>query len=105
MGSFGLSNGDRENNSVIDRKIKEAKSLKRDQLIIDEAMFCERCGLNNGFLDMSHIISVKECKESGRAEIAYDVDNIELLCRPHHMDVESLTKVEREVMYFNKKIK
>ena len=94
MGSWGLSDGSRLDNSVIDSRIRKAKEKKRKEL--DYSRCCEECNTNQGRIDQSHIISVKECKESGRSELAYTVLNIEQLCRGCHMEVESLSKEQRE---------
>lgn len=99
MNTVSTSYGDRLTTSVIDSRIRKAKAKKYLEL---EFNACERCNSNQGRLDMSHIISVKECKESGRAELAYTVDNLELLCRDCHNEIESRTKEERESHYLNK---
>ncbi len=105
MGSFGLSDGTRLKNSVIDSRIRKAKSDKLRQMQPEGTdRCCERCGSNQGRLTMSHLISVKEAKESGRSEIAYDIDDMELACEKCHLWVESQTKEEREQLYFKNKI-
>ena len=49
------------------------------------------CGASSGvYLDASHKISVKECQESGKSELAWDVDNLEVLCRFHHQEKDKL---------------
>lgn len=104
MGTFGLSDGTRLENSVIDSRIRGAKKIKLANMVaVGLGRCCERCGTNQGYLSMSHIISVKECKESGRSEIAYDVYDMELLCNDDHLAVEALSKEEREEMYFDRK--
>lgn len=48
-------------------------------------VFCEECLRSSGVrLDCSHNVSVKECNETGRAELAYDVNNIKIRCRECH---------------------
>ena len=100
MNTYSTSYGDRLTTPEIDRRIRKAKSKKKLEL---EYHACERCDSNQGWLDMSHIISVKECKESGRAELAYTVDNLELLCRTHHDEIELMTKEEREEHFKSKR--
>ena len=101
MGTWGLSNGSRLQNSVIDSRIRKAKEKKRKEL--DYSRCCEVCDTNQGYIDQSHIISVKECKESGRSELAYTVDNLEQLCRKHHEEVEALSKHDREKRFNEKR--
>ena len=58
-------------------------------------IFCEDCNefglppepineMELKIIDCSHEISVKEAKESSRAELCYAVDNIRMRCRIHH---------------------
>ena len=78
MNYVKISSGERIKRSVFDRKVNEAKKL-RMQMQLDEFgyNFCEVCKRNDCKpIDASHDISVKECVESGRAELAYDLNNI-----------------------------
>ena len=100
MTTYKTSNGKRINKSVIDLRVKNAKQIK---LSLMDGFFCQYCGTTGYRLDMSHKISVKECQESGRSEIAYDLDNLELLCRSCHMEFEKQSKEEREKYYHNSK--
>jgi len=54
--------------------------------------FCKACGVNDrsAIIDPSHDISVKECKENGKAELAWDVDNITPRCRDCHNKLDKL---------------
>lgn len=97
MGTFSTSSGKRVKKSTIDSNVKKAKRQK--SLDSMYTPYCERCGANSDGLDMSHIVSVDECQKSGRSEIAWDVLNIELLCRPCHMEVEQWSKEKRENWY------
>lgn len=90
MNYFKTSNGERVSKATIDRRVHEAKARKIDQMITDYGyVFCEEvnCGRNASsgvFIDCSHEISVDRCQKEGRAELAYDVNNIKMRCRPCH---------------------
>ena len=92
MNSYRTSTGERIKQSTIDRKIRKAKALKLYQQKEDEGYnFCEVCGVTSGtYLDCSHNKSVKWCKENGQTELAYDVNNITILCRQHHQERDKL---------------
>jgi hypothetical protein len=78
------------------KRVNEAKENKIQQQKDKFGFnFCEDCDKNYfdkcewddlkfRTLDCSHEISVKECIESGRAEFAFDLDNIRIRCRYHH---------------------
>lgn len=92
MNTYKTSDGTRLKQSTIDSRIKNAKS-KKISLMQDQFgyVFCEKCGVSNGtFIDCSHDISVKECKETGRTELAFDVNNITMLCRKCHEEKDKL---------------
>ena len=86
MNSYRTSNGERIKQSVIDSLIRKAKAQKlREQFEEHQYNFCENCGISSGtYLDCSHNESVKSCKENGRTEKAFDVNNITVLCRKCH---------------------
>lgn len=85
--TYSTSTGERYTTRQIEDKIRVAKA-ERLQLQFDEHSynFCESCGSNgNGTrLDCSHEISVGKAKAEGRAEIAWNVGNIVIRCRPCH---------------------
>jgi len=86
------SNGVRIRRITADGKIREVKAEKirlfREQ---HGYIFCEDCKRSGGmYFDCSHIIPVKECYESGRAELAWDVKNIKILCRECHQKKDKL---------------
>ena len=85
--SYYTSDGERLNRAQIETRIRKAKAEKIDQFLLEnDYCFCEQCGVNasNTRIDCSHVVSVKECLESGFAEKAFDVENIKLLCRSCH---------------------
>lgn len=92
MNTYKCSNGERLKQSVIERLIRKAKFDKVDKQFIEYGYnFCENCGKSSGeYLDCSHNISVKEAKETGRTELAFDVNNITMLCRTCHAKKDKL---------------
>ena len=92
MPTYPCSDGTRVSQQEIDRRIRLAKKkvLER-QLEIDGFNSCVQCGRSSGtFLDCSHKISVKKCKEIGKSELCYDEKNIEVLCRECHQERDKL---------------
>jgi hypothetical protein len=93
------STGETLTRTEFNRRVRQAKEKKVGQQKDEFGYnFCQDCSENNRFglddafhsdeeytiLDCSHKISVKECIESCRAELAYDLDNIIIRCRHHH---------------------
>lgn len=93
---YTLSDGTKINSKTLELKITLAKAAKIAEMMDNYGyIFCEDCNefghppgpLNEmelKIIDCSHQISVKEAKESGRAELCCDVDNIRMRCRMHH---------------------
>jgi len=92
MNSYQTSNGERIKQSVIESLIRKAKAEKvRAQFDEHGYNFCENCKISSGtYLDCSHNESVKSCKENGRVEKAFDVNNITMLCRKCHQQKDKL---------------
>ena len=92
MNYYKLSDGSKLPKSTIDRKIRDAKKLKKDMFLLEHGfIFCEECKRSSGTrFDMSHDISVDECQKSGRSELAYDVNNITIRCRECHIKHDNL---------------
>jgi len=92
--TYALSNGERVKKTVIDKRVRVAKQkLLSNQLDDYGYNFCERCKINasQGIpLDCSHNVSVKEAQETGQSELAYDVNNMEVLCRVCHQKKDKL---------------
>jgi len=100
MNTYRTSDGDRLTQSSIDRRIRDAKRLKVQSM---DFIYCEMCGISSTQrFDCSHIISVKEAKESGRTELSFDINDIEILCRECHNKIETMSKSERENRYEEK---
>jgi Fe2+ or Zn2+ uptake regulation protein len=83
---YHCSDGSRVSKKEIDRRIRDAKKQKILKFIKDHGyVYCEECGRNDCIpVDCSHDISVDECQKSGRAELAWDINNITLRCRNCH---------------------
>jgi len=92
MNSYKDSHGNSIPKNVIDRRVRLAKQEKLNEQINEHGYhFCEHCGISSGtYLDCSHDISVNDCQMNGNCELAYDVNNITILCRicheNHHND-------------------
>ena len=100
MNTYKTSKGDRLTKGKIDRNIRFAKEIKlRDFKNDNGFIFCESCGISVGQMDCSHTISVKYAQETGRTELAYDQNNIRILCRSCHNILDSKTNQERELIY------
>ena len=89
--TYRTSNGERVIKSIIDKRIKEAKALKLEQMMDEFGYyFCEECETNQGRLDCSHTISVKESQDTGNTELSWDVENIKIRCRECHQKLDNL---------------
>lgn len=88
--TYECSDGTRVLKSTIDSRVKKAKARKIDSMLLEHGyIFCEEigCGRNASSgepIDCSHDISVDKCQKMGQSELAYDVDNITMRCRPCH---------------------
>ena len=74
MPTYSDSDGNRYTTQEIDRKTSKAKeALVQEQLDEYGYNFCTTCGRNDCKpVDCAHLISVKEAKETGRAELCWD---------------------------------
>jgi len=99
-----LSTGEKISRMEFNKRIHDAKELKLSQQLNEHGLnFCQDCANDNEslfkllidgqkfindleyrILECSHEISVKECVESGRAELAYDLNNMRIRCHYHH---------------------
>jgi 5-methylcytosine-specific restriction endonuclease McrA len=95
MNHYKCSNGDRVTQPEIERKMREAKrQLLQNQIFDFGYNFCEQegCG-NNGSgtrLDCSHKISILKAKQMNQTELAWDVNNLNVLCRACHEKKDGL---------------
>ena len=92
MATYQTSTGERLEKSTIDYRVREAKkAVLKEQLFEFGYNFCVDCDRNasSGIpIDCAHTISVKECQESGRSELAYDKENIKPRCRTCHNKID-----------------
>ena len=95
MNHYYTSNEERIAKSVIDAKIKKAKSNALSEQFWEFGYnFCVDCLRSTGvYLDCSHTISVDEAQKTRRAELAYDKDNIKVRCRSYHIQHDSKSKL------------
>lgn len=86
MGSFWTTDGVRVSKKLIDSRTKSAKAYKMEQQRNEYGYnFCEKCKDNTDKpLGVSHTISVDECQKSGRAELAWDLNNMRVLGQKCH---------------------
>ena len=95
--TYSDSFGNRFTSDEIELKIKKAKKLFQEWFIEEHGyIYCEECKRQydqNGMealdgcsiIDISHTISVKEAKETGRVELCWDWENnFRHLGRTHH---------------------
>jgi 5-methylcytosine-specific restriction endonuclease McrA len=86
MNTYRQSNGERITKAVIDRKTREAKAkVIQNQLNEHGFNFCTGDALeHSGHLTCAHIISVDKAQKQGRSELAFDPENIIVLCTKCH---------------------
>ena len=90
MGTYKTSSEKRVKKSTIDHKIRIAKqNVVLKQIEQFGYNFCIECD-STKFLDCSHRISVDKCQKEGRSELAWDEDNIDILCRECHRKRDKL---------------
>ena len=100
MNSFKTSSGERITKGRIDRNIRRAKEIKARTFKNDNAfIYCEKCEISQGAIDISHIISVKYCQETGRANLSWDQKNLRFLCRACHNKHDALPNKTREMIF------
>jgi len=92
MNHYYTSKGERVSKSRIDALVRNAKekalSLQRDEFGYN---FCVECKRSGGVrLDCSHRVSVDMAQKTRRTELAWDVNNIDILCREHHQKRDKL---------------
>ena len=90
--TYSDSFGNRWTTEQIDRKSAEtAKQLLEDQLIEYGYNFCEVCKRNDCKpIDVAHLVSRKEAKESGMAELCWSEDNQKIMGRKCHQKHDKL---------------
>jgi len=104
MNTYKTSDGKRVSQAMIDRKVRLAKDIKRMEFELSHGyVYCEITMLNesNTIIDVSHIISVKYAKETGRTELCWDFRNLRFLSRIQHEKHDAKTNLEREQIYID----
>ncbi len=93
--TYTTSSGERVSKSTIDSRVREAKEQNLyNQMLEFGYNFCEKCHRSSGVrLDNAHIVSVDDCQKQGCSEKAYDVDNIQVLCRGCHEKQDKLNLI------------
>jgi site-specific DNA-methyltransferase (adenine-specific) len=86
MGSFKTEAGERVTKTFIDHKVRETKAVFVSDAIDEGRNYCWSCGRTDTRLSCSHIISVNDCQNDGRADKAWDYDNLQLECLECHAD-------------------
>jgi len=96
MNHYYTSDGDRVSKSVIDKRIRKAKAVLIENQTEEYGYnFCDECGVSSGvYLDCAHIVSVDESQKTRRSEMAWDVSNMRVLCRKHHLEHERQSRVK-----------
>jgi 5-methylcytosine-specific restriction endonuclease McrA len=91
MNHYYTSTGERVSKSRIDALVRNAKEkaleLQREE---HDYNFCVECGRSDDRLDCSHRISVDLAQKTRRTELAWDVNNIDILCRTCHQKRDKL---------------
>ena len=92
MNHYYTSTGERVSKSRIDALVRNAKEkaleLQREEHGYN---FCVECKRSGGVrLDCSHTISVDMAQKTRRTELAWDVNNIDILCRSCHQKRDKL---------------
>ena len=86
-----LSNGEKISRQTLESRMRKAKEDFKYSYGVSHP-YCQSCGLNTNAgkrLSVSHIVSVKECIESGQSEFAYDERNFQLECNECHQEWEN----------------
>lgn len=90
--TYSTSTGERLTTSQIDTRTTLAKGILLDNQRQEYGYnFCTECKRNDCKpLDCAHDISVKEAKETGRAELCWDINNMKIIGRRHHAKKDGL---------------
>lgn len=90
--TYSTSTGERLTTKQIETRMTYAKGLKLEKQHIELGYnVCTECFRNDCTpIDCSHDVSVKEAKESGQAELCWDLDNITILGRKCHQKKDKL---------------
>lgn len=92
MNKYTLSNGLKIDKSAIDRNIRKAKEQKLAEHYDEYGQYvCTKCNRNDCIpITVSHIESVDSCQKNGRAEKAWDTNNMQILGMKCHKKYDGL---------------
>ena len=82
--TYYTSDGIGVSKPAIDQRVRRAKAEFLEELNNDEVVWCAKCGTVSTWLGVSHKISINESQKTRRVELAWDKDNLQLLCNPCH---------------------
>lgn len=101
INTYGCDNGNRVTKAIIDRNIRKAKENKTREFKNDhDFVYCEFTGQSSGtYIDIMHIISIKECLATGRANLCWDKRNLRFGTREYHNDFDKKSNLEREDIF------
>lgn len=100
MAKYPDSNGLMIEKSKIDRNVAATKKKYLEQFFDEHRYhFCERTERSDGWIDCSHIVSVDQCQKNAMCELAWDINNLELLCRDEHNKIEVWANSTRLAWY------
>lgn len=90
MNYYRTSTGERVSKSFIDKKVREAKAkVLASQLEEFGYNFCVTCKRSSGVIfDCAHVESVNDCQRNGTSELAWDTNNIKIMCRNCHAEYD-----------------
>jgi hypothetical protein len=89
--TYKTSWGERLTKVQVEKRIRQVKAQKIIQFIEKHGYaFCEKqgCGTTEGPIDCAHLVSIDKCQKEGKVELAFDIKNIQLLCRHHHQEYD-----------------
>ncbi len=85
--TYSTTDGSRVTRKHIEARIRRAKEEVVAKQVLDKGYnFCQECGRSQVILDCAHKIPVKVCLGNGMAELAWDGNNIRILCRECHRE-------------------
>lgn len=100
------SDGVRYTTAQVNKRVSDTKAKFVEEFRDNHGYhFCESCKKSTGVrLTCSHILSVDYCKKEGMTEVAWDINNLELLCIKCHDLHERLSTLEKIQKYEEKAI-
>ena len=96
MNHFYTSSEDRVAKSVIDSRVRKAKTNVLSAQYWEFGFnFCVDCLRSSGvYLDCSHTVSVDEAQKTRRSELAWDENNVKVRCRECHINHDNKSRIK-----------